>query len=161
MAKPKKKKGDKSESSRIAVNKRARHDYLIEDTHEAGLELMGWEVKSMRAGRVQLSESYVFIRNGEAWLLGCHITPLLSASTHVVAKPMRDRKLLLHRAEISKLVGQVDRKGYTVVPLKLYWKRSKVKLEIGLGKGKKTHDKRASEKARDWDREKNRIMKSR
>jgi len=152
MAKPKKKKGDKSESSRIAVNKRARHDYLIEDTLEAGMELMGWEVKSMRAGRVQLSESYVFLRNGEAWLFGCHVTPLLSASTHVVAKPMRDRKLLLHRAEINKLVGQVDRKGYTVVPLKLYWKRSKVKLEIGLGKGKKTHDKRASEKARDWDR---------
>ena len=161
MAKPKKKKGDKSQSSRIAVNKRARHDYLIEDTLEAGMELMGWEVKSMRAGRVQLSESYVFLRNGEAWLFGCHVTTLLSASTHVVAKPMRDRKLLLHRAEINKLVGQVDRKGYTVVPLKLYWKRSKVKLEIGLGKGKKTHDKRASEKARDWDREKHRIMKER
>lgn len=161
MAKPKKKKSGKSESSRIALNKRARHDYLIEDTFEAGMELMGWEVKSMRAGRVQLSESYVFIRNSEAWLFGCHITPLLSASTHVVANPMRDRKLLLHRSEITKLIGQVDRKGYTLVPLKLYWKRSRVKLEIGLAKGKKTHDKRATEKARDWDREKQRIMKQR
>ena len=161
MAKPKKKKIGKSESSRIALNKRARHDYLIEDTFEAGMELMGWEVKSMRAGRVQLSESYVFIRNSEAWLFGCHITPLLSASTHVVANPMRDRKLLLHRSEITKLIGQVDRKGYTLVPLKLYWKRSRVKLEIGLAKGKKTHDKRATEKARDWDREKQRIMKQR
>ena len=161
MAKPKKKKGDKSESSRIAVNKRARHDYLIDDTLEAGIELMGWEVKSLRAGQVQLNDCYVFIKNAEAWLLGCHITPLLSASTHVVAKPMRDRKLLLHRTEITKLIGQVDRKGFTIVPLKLYWKRGKVKLEIGLGKGKKTHDKRASEKARDWDREKQRIMKQR
>lgn len=161
MAKPKKKKSGKSESSRIALNKRARHDYLIEDTFEAGMELMGWEVKSMRAGRVQLSESYVFIRNSEAWLFGCHITPLLSASTHVVANPMRDRKLLLHRSEINKLIGQVDRKGYTLVPLKLYWKKSRVKLEIGLAKGKKTHDKRATEKARDWDREKQRIMKQR
>ncbi len=159
MANRKKNKGDKSESSRIAVNKRARHDYQIDDTYEAGMELMGWEVKSMRAGRVQLTESYVFIRNGEVWLYGCHITPLLSASTHVVANPMRDRKLLLHRAEIGKLIGLVDRKGFTLIPLKLYWKRSKVKIEIGLGKGKKTHDKRASEKNRDWDREKHRIMK--
>ncbi len=159
MANRKKNKGDKSESSRIAVNKRARHDYQIDDTYEAGMELMGWEVKSMRAGRVQLTESYVFIRNGEVWLYGCHITPLLSASTHVVANPMRDRKLLLHRAEIGKLIGLVDRKGFTLIPLKLYWKRSKVKIEIGLGKGKKTHDKRAAEKNRDWDREKHRIMK--
>lgn len=159
MAKPKKKKGDKSESSRIAANKRARHDYLIEDTFEAGLSLMGWEVKSLRDKKVLLNDCYVFIKNAEAWLLGCHITPLLSASTHVVARPMRDRKLLLHREEITKLLIQVDRKGYTIVPLNLYWKRGKVKLEIGLGKGKKTHDKRASEKARDWDREKQRIMK--
>ncbi len=159
MANRKKNKGDKSESSRIAVNKRARHDYLIEDTYEAGMQLMGWEVKSMRAGRVQLTESYVFIRNGEVWLYGCHITPLLSASTHVVAAPLRDRKLLMHRAEISKLIGQVERKGFTLIPLKLYWKKSKVKLEIGLGKGKKTHDKRATEKNRDWAREKSRIMK--
>ncbi len=159
MAKPKKKKkGDNS--ARIATNKRARHDYLIEDTYEGGLVLEGWEVKSLRAGRVQLTESYVMIRNGEAWLYGCHITPLLSASTHVVAKPLRDRKILLHRAEIGKLIGQVDRKGYTLVPLSLFWKRSKVKLDIGLAKGKKTHDKRASEKERDWNREKARIMKN-
>ena len=157
MAKPKKKKGDSS--ARIATNKRARHDYLIEDTFEGGLVLEGWEVKSLRAGRVQLTESYVMIRNGEAWLYGCHITPLLSASTHVVAKPLRDRKILLHRAEINKLLGQVDRKGYTLVPLSLFWKRSKVKIDIGLAKGKKTHDKRASEKERDWNREKARIMK--
>lgn len=161
MAKGNKKKGDKSASSQIAANKRARHDYLIEDTFEAGLSLMGWEVKSLRDGRVQLTESYVFIRNGEVWLYGCHITPLLSASTHVVATPLRDRKLLLHRYEINKLIGQVDRKGYTLVPLKLYWSKSKVKLQIGLGKGKKTHDKRASEKNRDWDREKRRVMKQR
>ena len=160
MAKPKKKKGGKAESSQIAVNKRARHDYLIEDTFEAGMELMGWEVKSMRAGRVQLTESYVFIRNHEAWLYGCHITPLLSASTHVVAKPLRDRKLLLHRAEITKLGIQVDRKGYTLVPLKLYWSKSKVKLAIGLAKGKQTHDKRATEKDRDWNRDKQRIMRN-
>ncbi len=158
MAKPKKKKGD---SSQIAVNKRARHDYLIEDTYEAGLALLGWEVKSLRDGRVQLNDCYVFLKNGEAFLVGCQITPLMTASTHVVAVPLRERKLLLHREEISKLIGQVDRKGYTIVPLKLYWKRARVKLQIGLGKGKKTHDKRATEKARDWDREKRRIMKQR
>lgn len=158
MAKPrKKKKGDNS--ARIATNKRARHDYLIEDTFEGGLVLEGWEVKSLRAGRVQLTESYVMIRNGEAWLYGCHITPLLSASTHVVARPLRDRKILLHRTEINKLLGQVERKGYTLVPLSLFWKRSRVKIDIGLAKGKKTHDKRASEKERDWNREKARIMK--
>ncbi len=157
MAKPKKKKGDNS--SRIAANKRARHDYLIEDTFEGGLVLEGWEVKSLRAGRVQLSESYVMIRAAEAWLYGCHITPLLSASTHVVAKPLRDRKILLHRAELGKLIGQVERKGYTLVPLNLYWKSSKVKIEIGLAKGKKNHDKRATEKERDWAREKARVMK--
>ena len=157
MAKPKKKKGDNS--ARIATNKRARHDYLIEDTFEGGLVLEGWEVKSLRAGRVQLTESYVMVRNGEVWLYGCHITPLLSASTHVVAKPLRDRKILLHRNEINKLIGQVDRKGYTLVPLSLFWKRAKVKIDIGLAKGKKTHDKRASEKERDWNREKARIMK--
>ena len=159
MAKPKKKKSDKG-SSRIATNKRARFDYLIEDTFEGGLVLQGWEVKSLRAGRVQLSESYVMIRNGEAWLYGCHMTPLVSASTHVVARPVRDRKILLHRAELSKLIGQVERKGFTLVPLNLYWKRSKIKLEIGLAKGKKTHDKRATEKARDWAREKERVMKN-
>jgi len=158
MGKTKKKKAAKG-SSRIAANKRARFDYSIEDSYEAGLALTGWEVKSIRAGRVQLSESYVLIKNGEAWLFGCHITPLSSASTHVVADPVRSRKLLMHRNELSKLIGQVERKGYTLVPLALYWKRALVKLEVGLAKGKKTHDKRASEKSRDWAREKERLLK--
>jgi len=157
MAKPKKKKGDNS--SRIAQNKRARHDYQIENTFEGGLVLQGWEVKSLREGRVQLSESYVMIRNAEAWLYGCHITPLLSASSHIVPRPLRDRKILLHRYELSKLIGQVERKGFTLVPLTLYWKQSKVKIEVGLAKGKKNHDKRATEKERDWAREKARVMK--
>jgi len=160
MAKGKKNKGKKDGGSQIAANKRARHDYLIEDTFEAGLSLMGWEVKSLRDGRVQLSESYVFVKNGECFLVGCQITPLLSASTHVVAKPLRERKLLMHRSEINRLIGQVERKGYTLVPLKLYWKKAKVKLELGIGKGKKLHDKRATEKSRDWAREKQRIMKN-
>ena len=160
MGKTKKKKGDKSSSSRIATNKRARFDYSIEDTYECGLSLLGWEVKSLRAGRVQLAESYVLIRNGEAFLFGCHMTPLVSASTHVVADPLRSRKILMHRQELNKLIGQVERKGYTLVPLNLYWKKARVKLEIGLAKGKKVHDKRATEKARDWAREKQRIMKN-
>lgn len=159
MGKTKKKKGASGGGGRIAANKRARFDFAVEQTYEAGLALLGWEVKSIRAGRVQLAESYVLIRKGEAWLQGCHITPLASASTHVVAEPVRSRKLLLHREELSKLIGQVERKGYTLVPLTLYWKRANVKLEIGLAKGKKTHDKRASEKSRDWAREKQRLMK--
>lgn len=154
------KKGKKKpSSSAIALNKKARHDYFIEETFEAGVALQGWEVKSLRAGKVNLSESYVLLKNGEASLFGCHISPLLSASTHVVADPMRTRKLLLNNHEIAKLFRGVDQQGYAVVALKLYWKKSLVKLEIGLAKGKKLHDKRATEKEREWNKTKERIMK--
>ena len=150
-----------SGSSTIALNKRARHDYTIEDQFEAGLVLEGWEVKSLRAGRVQLAEGYVLIKNGEAWLFGAHISALPTASTHVHPDATRSRKLLLNRAELNKLIGAVERKGYTLVPLNLHWKRGRAKLDIGLAKGKKSHDKRATEKDRDWQREKERIMKNR
>lgn len=143
----------------IAVNRQARHDYFIEETLEAGLALQGWEVKSLRAGRVQLKESYVLLKNGEAWLFGSHVTPLPTASTHVLADPTRTRKLLLHRLQLSRLVGAVERKGYALVPLTLYWSKGKIKLEIGLAKGKKAHDKRAVEKDRDWQREKQRMLR--
>ena len=143
----------------IALNKKARHEFFIEDSWEAGLALEGWEVKSLRAGRAQLSESYVLLRDGEAFLFGAHITPLSSASTHVHADPTRTRKLLMHRREIDNLIGAVERRGYTLVPLKLYWKQGRVKLEIGLAKGKKQHDKRATEKDRDWKRQKERLLK--
>lgn len=145
--------------SRITENRRARYDYQIEENFEAGLSLMGWEVKSLRDGRVQLNDTYVMIRNGEAYLVACQITPLLSASTHVDTNPTRARKLLLHRRELNKLIGMVERKGYTLVPLAMYWKNGKVKLDVGLGKGKKDYDKRATEKARDWSRDKQRIMR--
>jgi SsrA-binding protein len=145
----------------IAQNKRARHDYFIDERYEAGLSLMGWEVKSLRAGRAQLAEGYVGLRNDEAWLHGCHISPLNSASTHVVADPLRARKLLLNRKEIDRLVGGVERKGYTIVPLSLYWKNGRAKLEIGLARGKKQHDKRDTEKDRDWQREKARALRAR
>ena len=145
--------------STIALNKKARHEYFIQERFEAGLSLQGWEVKSLREGRVQLTDSYVFIRNGEAFLIGTNITPLLSASTHITPEPMRTRKLLLHREELDKLIGLVDRKGFTLVPIALYWKKGKVKLEIGLAKGKQLHDKRETEKNRDWNRDKQRILK--
>jgi SsrA-binding protein len=145
----------------IALNKRARHEYFIEDTYDAGLALQGWEVKSLRAGRAQIAEAYVLVRDGEAWLLGAHISPLSTTSTHVVADPTRTRKLLLQRAELDRLIGAVERKGYTLVPLRLHWKRGLVKLEIGLAKGKKEHDKRTTEKDRDWAREKSRLLKAR
>lgn len=145
---------------RIAENRKARHDYIIEDTYEAGMSLMGWEVKSLRAGRSQLKEAYVFVKNYEAFLFGAHFSPLASASTHVVADPVRTRKLLLNKAELEQLANAVDRKGYTIVPLELYWKGSRVKLRIGLAKGKKDHDKRESSKDRDWERERGRLMKS-
>ena len=157
----KKKKPTSNASSTIALNKKARFDYFIEDTFEAGLALHGWEVKSLREGRVQLKESYVIIQNNEAWLLGAHISPLASASTHIQPDPIRTRKLLLHRRELDKLIGAIDRRGYTLVPTAMYWKKGKAKLEIGLAKGKKQHDKRASIKARDWEREKHRVLKSR
>lgn len=157
--KPGKNKG--TDSSRIATNRRARFDYSIEDNFEAGLSLMGWEVKSLREGRIQLNDTYVMIRDGEAWLIGCQITALTSASTHVDTSPMRPRKLLLHRRELNRLIGLIDRKGYTLVPLSMYWKRGKVKLDVGLAKGKKDYDKRATQKERDWSRDKARIMRGR
>jgi len=143
----------------IAVNRRAHHDYAIEESFEAGIVLFGWELKSIREGRVQLSESYVLLKEGEVWLIGGHITALQSASTHVVTDPTRTRKLL-HNAQIIKLMGAVERKGYTLIPLKMYWKNNRIKLAIGLAKGKKQYDKRASLKEQDWQREKARLMKS-
>lgn len=145
--------------STIASNKRARHEYFIDEHIEAGLALKGWEVKSLRAGRAQIAESYVLLRDNEAWLFGAHITPLASASTHVQADPARTRKLLLHRTEIDRLLGAVERRGHTAVPLSLYWKRGRAKLDIGIARGKKQHDKRAAEKERDWQREKQRVLK--
>jgi SsrA-binding protein len=154
----KKKKSAHGEST-IAVNRQATHEYFIEERYEAGLVLMGWEVKSLRAGKLQLKESYVIIKDCEAWLLGSHISALTSASSHVVANPTRTRKLLLHSHELCKLIGLVERKGYTLIPLSLYWNKGRAKLEIGLAKGKQLHDKRATEKERDWQREKQRVMK--
>lgn len=143
----------------IAVNRKAQHEFFIEDRFEAGLVLEGWEVKSLRAGRTQLDQSYVILKQGAAWLFGALITPLQTVSTHINPDPQRSRKLLLHQRELNKLIGQVERRGYTVVPLALYWKNNRVKIEIGLAKGKKLHDKRATEKERDWNRQKQRLMK--
>jgi SsrA-binding protein len=143
----------------IAENRKARFDYFIEERFEAGLVLQGWEVKAMRSGRAQLAEAYVFVRNEEVFLTGAHITPLKTTSTHIVADPVRTRKLLLNKGEISRLIGAVERKGYTLVPLDLHWKDGRAKLEVGLAKGKKQHDKRATEKDRDWQRDKARIMR--
>jgi SsrA-binding protein len=143
----------------IAVNRKAQHEFFIEDRFEAGIALQGWEVKSLRAGRVQLDQAYVILKGSEAWLFGSLITPLQTASTHIIPDPQRTRKLLLRHSELNKLIGSVERKGYTIVPLALYWKNNLVKLEIGLAKGKKQHDKRASEKERDWKREKQRLFK--
>lgn len=155
------KKTNEPGSSTIAQNKKAWHDYFIESKYEAGLALEGWEVKSLRAGRVQLKESYVIVKDGQVYLFGAHISPLTSASTHVHPDPTRTRKLLLHAEEISRLIGSVERKGYTLVPLSLYWKRGKAKLEVGLAKGKQLHDKRATLKEREQDREAQRALKSR
>ena len=154
----KQKKSD-THSSRIADNKRARYDYFIEDTYEAGLQLEGWEVKSLREGRAQITEGYVHVRDGEGWLIGAHISPLNTTSTHVKADPTRTRKLLLHRKELDRLIGAVERKGYTLVPLNLHWSRGRAKLDIGLSKGKKEHDKRATIKDRDWQRQKARMLR--
>ena len=151
---------DSSAGNSIAKNKKARFDYFIEETIEAGLALEGWEVKSLRAGKGQITETYVLLRGGEAWLLGAHITPLTTASTHVKTDPQRTRKLLLNRREIDRLQGLVERRGYALVALELYWKKGRVKVAIGLARGKKQHDKRAAEKDRDWQRDKARIMKS-
>lgn len=159
MADKKSKKNIKQQNATIAVNRQATHEYFIEERFEAGIVLEGWEVKSLRDGRVQLKESYVVIKRGEAWLSGAHISPLLSASTHVNPDSIRAKKLLLHRNELNKLIGSVERKGYTLIPLSMYWKNGRAKLEIGLAKGKQLHDKRATSKDRDWQREKARIMK--
>lgn len=146
--------------SLIAENRKARFDFSIEADFEAGLCLQGWEVKSLRAGRANLTEAYVFIKNGEAFMTGCNIAPLPTASTHINPEPTRMRKLLLHRQELDKLLGAVERKGFTLVPLKLYWKAGRAKLKIGLAKGKKQHDKRADSKDRDWKRQQARILKN-
>jgi SsrA-binding protein len=144
----------------IAQNKKAFHDYFIEEKYEAGIVLDGWEVKAIRAGRTQLKEAYVIIRSGELYLLGCHISPLPTASTHVNPDPVRTRKLLLHAEEISRLIGKVERAGYTLVPLDMHFSRGRIKLEIGLAKGKKQHDKREAEKEKDWQREKHRLLRN-
>ena len=143
----------------IVDNKQVRRDFFIEDRLEAGMALEGWEVKSLRAGRGQLKDSYVSFDAGEAWLLNAHISPLPSASSHVQPDPQRPRKLLLNRTELSRLLGAVERRGYTVVPTRLYWRRGRVKVEVGTAKGKKQYDKRATERARDWQREKERLLK--
>ncbi len=156
----KKKSKTKATSNTIALNKKVRHEYFIEDELEAGLELQGWEVKSLRQGKVNISESYVFLRNGEAFISGMTITPLNQASTHVVANPTRVRKLLLSRRELDNLFGSVNRDGMTLAALALYWSRSWVKIKIGVAKGKKLHDKRTDLKEKDWARDKARIMKS-
>ena len=144
----------------IIDNKKAFHDYFIEERYEAGLVLEGWEVKAIRAGRAQLKEAYVVLKKEEVWLVGCHISPLATASTHIKPDPTRSRKLLLHALEIKKLIGKVQQAGYTLVPLDLHYTKGRIKLEIGLAKGKKMHDKRAAEKDREWAREKQRIMKA-
>lgn len=157
MAKKNKAKG--AGGATIVVNRKARHEYFIEETFEAGVALEGWEVKSLRAGKAQLVDSYVIIKEGEAWLLGSLITPLPTASTHIHPDPSRTRKLLLHRRELDRLIGAVERKGYTLIALSLYWKHGRAKAEVGLAKGKQTHDKRATEKDREWQRQKQRILK--
>jgi SsrA-binding protein len=143
----------------IVENRKAFHDYFIEQRLEAGLALAGWEVKAIRAGRAQLKEAYVIVSNGEIFLIGCHISPLASASTHVLPDPTRTRKLLLHAEEISRLIGSVERSGYSLVPLNLHYKNGRVKLEIGLAKGKKQFDKREAKKDRDWQREQQRLLR--
>ena len=144
----------------IAQNKKAFHDYFIEERFEAGLALEGWEAKAIRAGRVQLKEAYVVLKNAEVFLIGCHISPLTSASTHVQADPTRTRKLLLHAEEIRKLIGKVERAGYTLVPLDLHYAKGRIKLEIGLARGKKQHDKRETIRQREWEREQQRLLRA-
>jgi SsrA-binding protein len=155
MNKPEKNRGPAT----IALNKRATHDYLLEDRFEAGMVLEGWEVKSLRAGKAQLVDSYVLVKNGEAWLLGANFSPLVSASTHVIADPQRTRKLLLNHRELVRIMTATQQKGYACVATKLYWKANRVKCEIALGRGKKQHDKRAALKDREWGREKERLRK--
>jgi SsrA-binding protein len=148
-------------SNLIVDNRKARYNYQIDQTFEAGIVLAGWEIKSLRAGRAQLSESHVVIRKGEAFLMNAHISPLSTVSTHIQPVPDRSRKLLLNRRELDRLIGSVERKGYTLVPLNLHWKKNKVKVEIALAKGKKLHDKRQTEKDRDWKKQKQKLIRSR
>ncbi len=155
-----KKKKPKSSDNTIAQNRIARYDYAIEDDLEVGIVLEGWEVKSLREKNLQLKESYVMVKNGELSIIGAHISPLNTASTHIKPNATRTRKLLAHRREIDRLMGMVERKGYTLVALSAYWSRGRAKLKIGLAKGKKHHDKRATEKDRDWKRDKARILKN-
>jgi SsrA-binding protein len=145
----------------IVENKKAFHDYFVEERYEAGLVLEGWEVKAIRAGRVHLKEAYVVLKTAEPFIIGMHITPLASASTHVHPDPTRSRKLLLNAEEIRKLIGKVEQKGYTLVPLDLHYSKGRVKIAIGLAKGKKQHDKREAEKERDWQREQQRLLRKR
>ena len=152
-------KGGAAQGRTIALNKRARHEYALEDRFEAGLALLGWEVKALRAGRINFGESYAVIRRGELFLFGAQITPLISTSSHVIADDRRTRKLLLHSREIDRLIGAVERDGYTLIPTAMYWKGPHVKVEIALAKGKQMHDKRAVLKERDWARDKQRVMR--
>jgi len=155
-----KKKGENSGNT-IVLNRKARHDFFVEDKFEAGIALEGWEVKSLRAGRVQIRDSYVLLKNGEAYLFGALITPLPTASTHIRPDPQRTRKLLLHRREVDRLIGAVERKGYTVVATAMYWVRGRAKVEIALAKGKQSHDRREDEKQRDWQMQKQRLLRHR
>ncbi len=159
MANDKGKKERPSTNSTIALNRKAKHNYALETRFESGIVLEGWEVKSIRAGKCQISESHVIIRNGEAWIVNAIIAPLISASTHIKADDSRSRKLLLHRREINLLLGNIERKGYTVVPTAMYWKQNHIKVEIALAKGKKEYDKRADAKDKDWQRDKQRLFK--
>lgn len=155
------KNAGKAPGNTIILNKKARHDFFIEEKYEAGLALEGWEVKSLRAGKVQIRDSYILLKEGEAYLFGALITPLPTASTHISPDPQRSRKLLMHRREINKLIGLVERKGYAVVPTAMYWKKGRAKIEIALARGKQSHDKRQAEKDRDWQKQKQRLLKSR
>ena len=150
---------DKQPNATIVVNKKARFDYALEDEFEAGLVLLGWEVKSLRAGKVNLSDAHVILKRQEAWLLAAQIQPLSTASAHTLPDASRTRKLLLSRRELSRLVGLIERQGYTLIPLALYWKRNTIKVKIALAKGKKMHDKRETQKNRDWDRDRSRLLK--
>ena len=145
----------------IVENRKAFHDYFVEERYEAGLVLEGWEVKAIRAGRAQIADAYVIVDKGALWLLGAHISPLLAASTHVKADPARTRKLLMRAEEIRRLVGKVEQRGYTLVPLNLHYSKGRIKLEIGLGRGKLARDKRADQREKDWNREKQRLLRSR
>ena len=145
----------------IVQNRKATHDYFIEERYEAGLALDGWEVKSIRAGRAQLADGYVIVKGGELFLIGAHVSPLPTVSTHFIPDPTRSRKLLLHAEEIKRLIGKVEQRGYTLIPLDLHFKKGRIKLEVGLGKGKQQHDKRADKREKDWEREKQRLLRSR